>query len=78
MVHPPHVIKRKLLMVQRYKNKIIQTNNLPENEKIQGNNLPKIEKIQGNNLPKIEKNPKKYRISMYSAFTKKREAKADN
>jgi hypothetical protein len=38
-----------ILRLQRYKNEIIQTNNLQKIEKIQGNNFAEIEKIQGNN-----------------------------
>ena len=47
-----------------YEKEIIQTNNLPKNEKIQRNNLAKIEKIQRFNLTQIRKIP----ISAHSAF----------
>ena len=37
-----------LFRPQIYEKEIIQTNNLPKNEKIQRNNSPKFEKIQRN------------------------------
>jgi hypothetical protein len=39
--------------VQIYEKEIIQTNNLPKNEKIQRNNSAKFEKIQRYNLKSV-------------------------